>query len=444
MFISDTRGPLKAPSIMPTLRLLADDLTGALDTAVEFVGLCGPIEIALGNEPDVEGKPSLAIDSGTRERSTTDAVAIVEQLAPLLKGADIAFKKVDSLFRGPWAAELAAVFRLGYWRHCILAPAFPHHGRLTRNGRQILRAADGTWQDVSGDLVEALAAEGSPVTRVAKRNPARSPIRLDNSKYEHRLADGISVFDADADSDLDEIAALVQNARGPILWCGTGGLAAAMARGSKLEAGASISLFDPGARAFVLGQAKPVSFLTGWWLPKMLEPLPGRLGPTTISRELKPPVLGLFGSDQPVTRAQLKACGSRWLHIGEETDPSVIEKQLERDGAALVSVDLPPGLDRAEAAARIEICFGRIARALPAPRTLIVAGGETLRGLCLSLGAEALVVTGQVSPGLPRSVMTGGHWDKVEVISKSGAFGGPDLWHDLLKENGLIDEGDGT
>jgi hypothetical protein len=30
-------------SAAPTLRLLADDLTGALDTAAEFVGLVGPV-----------------------------------------------------------------------------------------------------------------------------------------------------------------------------------------------------------------------------------------------------------------------------------------------------------------------------------------------------------------------------------------------------------------
>lgn len=432
---------------MPTLRLLADDLTGALDTAVEFVGLCGPIEIALGSEPGAKGKSSLAIDSGTRERSAADAVGIIEQLAPLLKGADIAFKKVDSLFRGPWAAELAAVFRLGHWRHCILAPAFPHHGRVTRNGRQMLRAADGTWQDVSGDLVEALAAEGLQVTGVADED---GPLRLERGAFntlrltrEHRLADGISVFDAETDSDLDSIVALVRSARGPILWCGTGGLAAAMSRGSKLTAGEAMNPYDPGTRALALGQARPLSFWAELWAPIMFRPLPNRLRPITISHRLQPPVLGLFGSDQPITRAQLKACGSRWLHIGEETDPSVIEKQLERDGAALVSVNLPPGLDRTEAAARIETCFARIARALPAPGTLIVAGGETLRGLCHSLGPEALTVTGQVSPGLPRSVISGGHWDKVDVISKSGAFGGPDLWRDLLRKNGLIDKGDG-
>jgi len=152
-------------------------------------------------------------------------------------------------------------------------------------------------------------------------------------------------------------------------------------------------------------------------------------------------VLGLFGSDQPVTRAQLEACGSSWVEIREDGDVDAIKHRLDQTGTALVSVDLPAGLDRGDAAARIGKTLGSVAKALPAPGTVIVAGGETLRGLCSSLGAEALRVTGQVAPGLPRSVISGGHWDKVQVISKSGAFGGPDLWRDLLIENGLMVEG---
>ncbi len=71
------------------------------------------------------------------------------------------------------------------------------------------------------------------------------------------------------------------------------------------------------------------------------------------------------------------------------------------------------------------------------PRTLIVAGGETLRAVCVALGAKALEVQGQVAPGLPRSVLQGGRWEGAEVISKSGAFGGDALWRDLLEQNGL-------
>ena len=63
----------------------------------------------------------------------------------------------------------------------------------------------------------------------------------------------------------------------------------------------------------------------------------------------------------------------------------------------------------------------------------MVAGGETLRGLCLALGATSLEVQGRIVPGLPRSVMRGGRWDGVTVLSKSGAFGPPNLLRDLLR-----------
>jgi len=104
----------------------------------------------------------------------------------------------------------------------------------------------------------------------------------------------------------------------------------------------------------------------------------------------------------------------------------------------MVSLDLPPGLERDDAAKRIETTLGGIAKALPAPATLIVAGGETLRNLCTVLGVTALSLTGQAAPGLPRSTIIGGPWEGVTVISKSGAFGGPTLWRDLLNENALI------
>ncbi len=52
---------------MPILRLIADDLTGTLDTAAGFTGLVGPVEVAwIGGSLPAEG--SLALDTGTRER----------------------------------------------------------------------------------------------------------------------------------------------------------------------------------------------------------------------------------------------------------------------------------------------------------------------------------------------------------------------------------------
>ena len=121
----------------PVLRLLADDLTGALDSAAEFSALAGPVPV-LWNGTD-RGTGNLAFATATREATRREAIDRVTAAAPLLADADIAFKKLDSLLRGHPAAELAACLKAGAWRSVVVAPAFPPMGRVTRGGVQQVR-----------------------------------------------------------------------------------------------------------------------------------------------------------------------------------------------------------------------------------------------------------------------------------------------------------------
>ena len=101
----------KATISVTSLRLLADDLTGALDTAAELVGITGPVHAFWhGAIPSVL-PANAALDTGTRELDIASAVRIVSELAPVLNGAAIPFKKIDSLMRGPTLAEVAACAR---------------------------------------------------------------------------------------------------------------------------------------------------------------------------------------------------------------------------------------------------------------------------------------------------------------------------------------------
>lgn len=365
---------------MTSLRLLADDLTGALDTAAEFAGLCGPFDVTWADALPARLPPCLAIDSGTRERNPSDSVAIVERLAPLLGEAAIAYKKVDSLLRGAWAAELAATLRAGPWRACIVAPAFPHQGRRTRNAQQYGLTPDGRWTAVGGNLLAQLAGEG---------------IDAQTGRFDAALTDGVHVFDVESDADLARVAAIGRQAPFPVLWCGSGGLAGALARGQSAVAPAT----------------------------------------------LRTPVLGLFGSDQAATAAQLKACGSAVVTVKEAADhAALVRHKLMHDDVALVRFALPPDISRSGAAERIARELNVLTAALDAPGTLIVSGGETLKAVCLAVGARALKVTGRIVPGLPRSRLKGGRWTGVEIISKSGAFGAADLWQRLLRDNHLLIE----
>ena len=114
--------------------------------------------------------------------------------------------------------------------------------------------------------------------------------------------------------------------------------------------------------------------------------------------------------------------------------------RLQARGQALASLDLPAGLPRDDAARRIGAALRRLVQDLPPPGTLVAAGGETLRGLCLALGAASLEVRGRLLPGVPVSVLRGGSWDGVTVVSKSGAFGHPTLLRDLLQNPASLPE----
>ena len=362
---------------MQSLRLLADDLTGALDTSAELVGACGPLDIYWSVDGPPAGEASFVFDSGTRELDAAAAAAIVRRLTPLLCGAEIAFKKMDSLLRGPWAAEIAACLQAGSWDACIVAPAFVHQGRRTLGGQQYARTSDGNWSAVGGNLVEEL-----------RRHDLEARLAAPNAD----LLPGVSIFDGETHHDLDRVVEIGRRYRGKVLWCGAGGLAAALARGT----------------------------------------------PASVARSLKTPVLGVFGSDHPATEAQLEACEDVVIQARQGyLDVDHIRRRLS-DGVALVRLTPPGAKSRMQAALHFAEEIARLSQSVGKPATLIIAGGETLKAQCLAVQARALRVLGRLEPGVPKSVIQGGTWAGVDVISKSGAFGPPGLWRNLLSENSLI------
>jgi len=338
------------------LRLLADDLTGALDSAARFVPLTGPIATTWRTDPIPH--QSIAIDTATRDLPAAEATAAIARFAPLLTNGDPAFKKIDSLLRGHVALELAAC--ITQFDHCILAPAFPFQGRITRGGRQLFRTVDG-WQDTGVDLPAALR----------QRN-------ID-----------VRLYDAETNADLDAIVADGRALQGRVLWCGTGGLAGALA---------------------------------------------GRL---PVPRPKLPrPILALIGSDHRASATQLAAVPDLHRRLPMH-HPTQIARHLAH-GAAVVTVDLPAITPRDTARRAITAQFAELLRAIERPGTLFVTGGETLRHLCDALDVTHLDVDGEIEPGVPTSILRGGTWDGQRLVSRSGAFGDAGFLQRLLRTDDVL------
>ena len=363
---------------MQTVRVLADDLTGALDSAAQFTGVLGPIPVYL-HLPASPPTGHAALDAGCRDAPASAAVAAMRQAAAFL-GQGLAFKKIDSLLRGNWAAECAALLETGRYRSAVLAPAFPDQGRITRAGRQWVRTRGGVWECLAADPAQALAAVGLQTRSMHSGNESFDP-----------EARTVLLADAATADDLLIVVAQGGNLAQPVLWLGSAGLARALAG------------------------AAPA-------------PLPAVQGP----------VLAIIGSAHPAMLGQIEhAQGHQdvsFCPIGADVTKSAAELRaaLNERRSCLAPFSLPAGLGASAAADMIAARLGMLARQLPRFPTLIVAGGETLRALCLAADADSLVVEGEFSPGVPRSRIVGGFLDGQAVVSKSGAFGEPDFLHAMF------------
>jgi uncharacterized protein YgbK (DUF1537 family) len=131
---------------------------------------------------------------------------------------------------------------------------------------------------------------------------------------------------------------------------------------------------------------------------------------------------------------QIANAGAQALRIADGSSETArrITSQLQSQGIALLSFDMPALPDRREACRRIDATVRQLLPQLCRPATLVVSGGETVKSICNALGAISLDVDGQLEPGIPTSRMRDGSWHGLGVISKSGAFGRPEFLEALL------------
>src|SRR3954452_7185677 len=119
--------------------LVADDLTGATDAAVQFAeeGWSAHVLCSPAARPEiVEGVPSLlAVVTGVRAAPDEEAAAGTARAVRglLARGCDRLFVKIDSTMRGSVAGQVRGALSGWAGTHpmtiVVLSPAFPDEGR---------------------------------------------------------------------------------------------------------------------------------------------------------------------------------------------------------------------------------------------------------------------------------------------------------------------------
>jgi 4-hydroxythreonine-4-phosphate dehydrogenase len=366
------------------LVIVADDLTGAGDSAVPFAGRA---RVSIAVSPGWSDADVVAVDTESRYvPPEVAAVRVTDAVRRAVRGGAHVFKKIDSLLRGNVAVEVRAAARaLGGPERpalAVVAAAFPSTGRTVRDG--VVRVAGRPLTRRHGGDIAAVLAEAG-VTADLARGPDLS------SWFARAYHDGTHavICDGHGDADLAAVVRAARQARHPLLLVGTGGLAHALSRSGvgsgRAEAHAvhrdiRVAAPDAGPSLLVIGshtdevRAQRRELLAAGWFPLLL-PADGRLVRSALAHG----------------------------RVVLSPDPGV---PVEHGNAVRVAREL------ARAAAPV----------VDDVAVLGVTGGETAHAVLTELGVTEVRVIGELEPGVVAGRLPG---HDTLFVTKAGSFGDP-------------------
>lgn len=404
---------------MPRILVIADDLTGAADSAVAFAGHGLHTVVALGPVIAEACAEVVSVDADTRRLSPRDAA---DETARLLRAhlsgcSAIVYKKIDSMMRGNIGEELAAVLETRRSLAstlapvvAVLAPAFPAMGRTTVTGQQLLRGqplaspASGRNNQIHGSsdiggLLHSSHLQSTLLGLEQIRGDAGELQRI--FKTLAQQADVI-VCDAETEDDLSRVAEASMVLGRETIWAGSAGLA------RHLPHAASITSSLPTSHSNSLAGG-PTLFVVGSNSIPSLEQVEVLASESDIRIIRVPPGVLLDNETSSHGRAFV----------------------LELENALNSGVDVavvPDWSVQLTIAEQARISSGLSALVSPFAHIvggLLATGGATARAVLEAWGVNSLRLIGEVEPGLPFSVTSG--WKReLPVITKAGEFGNRD------------------
>lgn len=382
----------------PFMMIIADDLTGALDSGAQLIrrGLDVAILTRVPSRQELESITAtdvISVDTETRHIDADQAYDLVYRLTTdaLAVGITTIYKKTDSGLRGNIGAELTAVLDASKKDHLNFIPAYPATGRTTIHGVHFVNGKPLSQSIFATDPIDPVK-----YSRIDDLIHQQSDVPVYSF---HPSGRGICVFDASTDDDMKKIATQLKENNDFAITAGCAGF---------LE-------FYP------LEHSKDIS-------PHSLK-LPSKL-------------LAFCGSVNHVSRMQI-ACavkaGVPLISIPEEElrarsyDTCQILTQLHCHAQEpIVLVDTSSAQTaipvQGSTAALIAEQLGMIARQLTLAqpdRLMMIIGGDTLLGFVRAMHVNKLIPVQEIFPGVVLALYKNGNETKY-LITKSGGFGEED------------------
>lgn len=386
---------------MNKLGIVADDLTGAMDTGVQFAKW-GLHTVVMLNGGDLPSAEVVVISTDSRDETAAEAYRRAKQAAQRLSERTL-YKKIDSTLRGNIGPELDGLLDgLGLER-ALVAPAFPSAGRTTVDGYHRVHgvllaesafARDPLWPATESHLPTLLAGQ-------TRRTVAHLPLSVveqgEQAVVRALMAEPASTVAADAAESrhLRILALALAHMGQKWLPCGSAGLAEEWPLALGFERLGEVPFcWSPDTR--------PVLIVAG----SRHQSTARQLQRTVEHGNLSLVNLSVAKEDwERIVRTDVVSLLSRGRNVALTTTFSEYQEGKEATTAEML----------ARATAWV--------LAHSAVAGLIMTGGDIARAVCRALGATALHVLGEVQAGVPAGILVGGLCNGLRVVTKAGGFG---------------------
>jgi uncharacterized protein YgbK (DUF1537 family) len=426
---------------MRQLAIIADDLSSATDCGIQMArsGLRSLVmlgEFTQINDP--ESVDVVSLDTNSRAEPPKISYNLVKQVAQALlaNGYDQIYKSIDSTLRGNLGAEVDAVLNTAVFDCAVIAPAFPHYGRTTRDGKHYWNGIPITQTEFARD--PQAPVRDDDLVKLFERQSIRSAGLVDlqtlhagAKAVEQRMSSLLGnaveliIFDAVEETDLDRIVENVSASKCSVLWVGSTGLARCIP--STLNISQQVPLFiktktvgKPGL--LVIGS---VSAITKKQMKNCLDG--GVAHPLPID-----PYRIIEGKDSYESQI------SQYVRLIRETcnkgENTAIFLDSSREDVPLVqALGKKKGLDNLGVANQLVSSLADVVRRIVEEDLIsgvVVSGGDTAKAICDRLGASGIEILEEVEPGIPLCRLRGSF--PLLMVTKAGAFGTPEVLIDSL------------
>ena len=409
---------------MIKLLVIADDLTGSIDTGAQFAKKGIDTFISFNKEIDISSLDQnyqvLVVDTETRHVTGTEAFDVVRSIVEKAKNAGVKYfyKKTDSTLRGNVGAELDAVLDASGMETLVFIPAFPKMARFTRGGYHYVGEQLLHESGFADDPLEPVTSSFIPDIIEKQTNRGIRNILLNEIRSKGTLLTGnkdILVFDCARENDLKKIAEKLKETELLHLTAGSAGFAEVLAEFLHLHSQIKkrVKLFPP--IVFINGSLNTVSLeqidfaeksgIESFLIPQ--EMIQGK--DAAFEKNIKKFVDHI---------ARVIKTEKDWIlkTVGTKEDL----EGIQGTGEQLVSKE-----DFLQVARRIGYTVYQILFETSC-KTFVVFGGDTLMGLMEAMQVSGIQPLDEIKPGIIVSRIAGFNKD-FHLITKAGGFGDRDV-----------------